>query len=52
VTNAFDAFQWLDKKFDEHDNTVPTEEEYKQAEEQLVAQINDGLKSQRFDAFE
>jgi hypothetical protein len=42
----------LEKTFGEHDKTVPTEEEYKQAEDELTAQINDGLKSQRFDPFE
>jgi hypothetical protein len=51
ANEAFDAFKWLDKEFDEPDNIVPTEEEYKQAKHQLTAQINDGLKSQRFDAF-
>jgi hypothetical protein len=48
---AFETFQWLDEKFYEHDKTAPTEEEYKQAENQLAAQIDDGLKSQRFDQF-
>jgi hypothetical protein len=46
--DAFDAFQWLEKTFYEHDKTAPTDKENKQAEEQLVEQINDGLKNQRF----
>jgi hypothetical protein len=45
----FETYQWLNGKFDEQDNYVPTEAEYKQAEVELVTQINDGLNSQRFD---